>query len=514
MVKRGNAGDLSDRHQAACRLQKKRTPMSLNRREFLKRTGAGAALLAAGSGMLKSSAFAMNPVKFQATSDVSFVGSSSSGSRRQMIADVLEPWRATVAAGITGKSILIKPNLVFTGALAATHVDAIRGLLDFLRTITSAPIIIGECSTYSPISTLYTNNGYNALTTEYTGVSLMDLNNTGSMPSVSRHIWNTDFTTTTAIAVTSAFFNPDYYVIDICRPKTHNCMVMTGVNKNMLMAAPLTSIKQQMHGAIGWYTGQHTDEDKCLAWNIYQLGNLMYTGGTPALAVLDAWEGMEGEGPVSGTSVMQYCAVASIDPLAVDRLCAKLMGFSDTAIDPPDKATPSYTDPRVLVWLSNAGYGNYDLSRINFILGSLSSLETYVKSYVLNRNYTGTPSYETLWQGSSSPPSTILDSETGVKGSHYLDPKPFLTPQARETISGSRVTVNFSLPIGFPVRLGVFSLKGAVVRRLGGEYLIAGRYTRGWDCRDEHGSRVPAGRYIIKLEFGSRSMCDLISLAR
>jgi uncharacterized protein (DUF362 family) len=488
--------------------------MGLCRREFFKRTGVGAALLAAGSGMLKSSVFAMNPVKFQATSDVSFVGSSSSGTRRQMIIDVLEPWRATVAAGIVGKTILIKPNLVYTGALAATHVDALRGLLDFLRTITSAPIIIGECSAYSSLSTLYTNDGYNALTTEYTGVSLMDLNNTGSMPSVNRHIWNTDFSTTTSIAVTSAFFDPSYYVIDICRPKTHNCMVMTGLNKNMLMAAPLTSIKQQMHGAIGWYSGQHTDEDKCLAWNIYQLGNLMYTGGTPALAVLDAWEGMEGEGPVSGTSIMQYCAVAGIDPLAVDRLCAKLMGFSDTAIDPPDKATPSYTDPRVLVWLSNAGYGNYDLSKINFILGTLASLETYVRSYTLPVNYTGTTSYETRWQGSSSPPTTILDPETAVKESHYLDPKPFLVPQVRETMTGNNVTINFSLPVGFPIRLGIFNLQGAEVRRLGDEFLQSGRYTKVWDCCDDRGSRVPAGRYIVKLEFGSRSMCDLISLER
>jgi uncharacterized protein (DUF362 family) len=474
-------------------------------------------MIAAGAGMLKSSAFAMNPAKNQATSDVSFVGSSSSGTRRQMIADVLEPWRATVTAGIVGKTILIKPNLVYTGVLAATHVDAIRGLLDFLRTITSVPIIIGECSAYSPLSDLWTADGYNALTTEYADVSLMDLNNTGSMPSVNRDIWNTDFSTTTSIAVTSAFFSSSYYVISIARPKTHNCMVMTGVNKNMLMAAPLTSIKQQMHGAIGWYSGQHTNEDKCLAYNLYQLGNLIYTAGTPSFAVLDAWEGMEGNGPTSGTSYMQYCAVAGIDPLAVDRLCAKLMGFSDAATDPMDYNNPSYTDMRALLWLSNAGFGNYDLSKINFILGSLSSLSTYVHSYTLADNYRGTNTgdtthYETRWTG--GPPATILDPETAVKDSHYLDPKPFLTPQVRGVISGSEVTINFSLPVSFPIRLGIFNLQGAEVCRLGEEYLLAGRYTKVWDCRDSHGSRVRSGRYLIKLEFGSRSMCDLISLSR
>jgi uncharacterized protein (DUF362 family) len=483
--------------------------MSLNRREFLKRTGAGAALMVAGSGLMQKGAFAVNP-RYQATSDVSFVGSSSSGTRRQMIIDVLEPFRTTVAAGIVGKNILIKPNIVAsTPVLCATHVDAMRGLLDFLRSITSAPIIIGECPANGTPG--WAAVGFNALTSEYTGITLMDLGNTASMPAVTRHIWNTDFTTTKSISISSAMVDPSYYVISICRPKTHNCMVLTGVNKNILMGAPLVASKQLMHGQAGWYSGQHTDEDKCLAYNLFQLANVIYTSGAPALAVLDAWEGMQGEGPVSGSSIMQYCAVASIDPLAVDRLCAKLMGFSDTATDPMNKATPSYTDARALVWISNAGLGNYDLSKINFINGTLANLTTYVKSYALPTNYTGTPSYETMWTG--GPPTTILDA-VGVMNSHYLDPKPFMMPQVRETITGDKVTVSFSLPIEFPIRLGIFNLQGAEIRRLGYDLLPGGRYTVVWDRRDDHGSRVPAGRYIIKLEFGSRSMCDMISLAR
>jgi uncharacterized protein (DUF362 family) len=498
--------------------------MNLGRRDFLKMSGAGAAMLAAGSGMLKTnSAFAMNPVMNQATSDVSFVGSSSSGARRQMIADVLAPWASTVTAAISGKTaVIVKPNLVYWGSaglVGVTHPDAVRGCIDFIRSISSSiPIIIGECSASASISTIWSNAGYNALTTEFTGVTLMDLNNTGSMPSVDKHIWNTDFSTTVSIPITSAFVDSNYYVISVTRPKTHNCMVITGVNKNMLMAAPLTSYKQQMHGQIGWYSGQHTDEDKCLAWNIYQLGNVIYATGTPGLAVLDAWEGLEGDGPVNGTSIMQYCAVAGIDPLAVDRLCAKLMGLSDTAIDPPNPATPSYTDPRVLVWLSNAGFGNYDLSKINFILGDVTSLTSYVKNYTLAPNYLGTNTgdtnhYETRWLYGSNPPSTILDA-TAVKRSLYQDPKPFLMPHVNEEIRGNQVKIQFSLPVEFPISLGIYNLHGAEIRRLGHELLPAGRYSVDWDGRDSHGARVPAGRYMIKLGFGSRSMCNQISLVR
>jgi uncharacterized protein (DUF362 family) len=520
---------------------KERHTMSVNRREFLKRAGAGAALLAGGSSVLHGGAFAMNPATVQGKSDVSFVGSSSSGTRRKMIADVLEPWRSKVTAGIAGKTIIIKPNLVCLSmgmglggsdkTMPVTHVDAIRGLIDFLRSISaSVPIIVGDCPALADISNIFSGAGYTALTTEYSGVTLMDLGDTSTMPTVNQNIWTPDFSTTVAIPVISAFTDSKYYIISICRPKTHNCMIMSGVNKNILMAAPLLSapgyttgspngtainIKNLMHGKSGWSSGKNPDENKCLSYNLFQLANVIYPKGAPALSVLDAWEGMEGEGPVDGKSVMQYCAVASTDPLAVDRLSAKLMGFSDTAVDPANKATPSYTDMRALVWISNAGLGNYDLSKINFILGSFDALNGFVKSYTLHSNYTGTAkdstSYETEWTG--GPPPRVLDP-AAVKDSRYLDPKPFLVPQVSKAIRGGDVNINFSLPVGFGVRLGVFNLQGAEVRRLGDSFLPAGRYTVVWNGCDNRGSRVSAGNYIIKLKFGSRAMCDKISLVK
>lgn len=499
--------------------------MQENRRSFLKKAGIGAAMLTAAPGMLKSSVFAMNASKAEAISDVSFVGSSASGTRKKMITDVLEPWRTKVAEGIKNKTVLIKPNMVYwsTGStdpsLALTHVDAIRGLLDFLRSINSTiPIIIGECSPDPTISSMWSKAGYSALTSEYTGVTLMDLNKTDVIKSVDRLIWTTDFSTTTSIPISSAFVDPKYYVISICRPKSHNCMIMTGVNKNILMAAPLNtatiggasvSPKQIMHGKNGWYTGKQPNENKCLSYNLFQLAHAIYPNGAPALSVLDAWEGMEGEGPISGTSIMQYCALAGTDPLAVDRLMAKLMGFSDTATNPINKTAPSYTDMRPLVWISNAGFGNYDLNKINFIKGSLNDLQNFVKKYTLSINYTGDPSYETDWVG--GPPSVISDP-SAVKDSRYLDPIPLLMPQMHKIIRTDEIAINFSLPVSYGITLSIHNLQGREVRKFGSENLLSGRYTVMWNRRDNNGNRVPAGRYIIKLAFGSRSMCDQISL--
>jgi uncharacterized protein (DUF362 family) len=479
---------------------------------MLKAVGAtGAGVLIAGPAVLKSSAFGAYPAP--ATSDVSFVGSSSSGTRRQMIIDVLTPFQTQIAAGIAGKNIIIKANCVYNNVLCATHVDALRGLLDFLRNTigTTQPIVIADASAYSispGTSQVFTVCGYPALTTEYSGVTLLDLNSTAQMPSATRHIWTVDLAGTQAIAVSTAFLDQNNYVISICRPKTHNGLTMTGTVKNICMAMPLTVDKHYMHGGAT-VTGQSTGEDKCLSYNVFQLANLFGPLGLPNLAVLDAWEGMEGQGPVSGTSIMQYCAVAGMDFLAVDRLAAKLMGFSDTATEPMNKATPSYTDMRYLVWMSNAGLGNYDLAKINFIHGSLTELTPYIKSYTLNTNYTGTPSYETMWAG--GPPTSLLDP-SGVRESRFLDPKPFLAPQARQASGANGVKIDFSLPVGFRVDLGIYNLQGTQIRNLGQENLPSGRYSRVWDCRDNNGARVTPGRYIIRLRFDSREVCDQLSL--
>lgn len=507
--------------------------MGVNRREFLKRTGAGAAIIIGGSELLKKGALAATKAPSAEKSDVSFVGSSATGTRRKMIKDVLEPWKAKVTAEIAGKTIIIKPNLVCLNTwgmqggdqtLPVTHIDAIRGLIDFIRSIsTTVPIIVGDISavatTGNDFTSITTGAGYTTLATEFSGVSLKDLSDTTVFPPVNHSIWTPDFTTTTTIPISSAFTDPKYYVISITRPKTHNCMIMTGINKNILMAASLlnatvdgkkVNIKNIIHGKDGWSSGKDKDENKCLSYNLFQLANILYPNKTPALSVLDAWEGMEGDGPVTGTSVMQYCAVAGTDPLAVDRLSAKLMGFSDTPTDPVNKEAPSYTDMRMLVWMSNAGLGNYDLNKINFILGSQSDLEKCVKSYKLHSNYTGNPSYETNWTG--GPPSKVLD-KTSVLNSRYLDPKPLLVPQV-EKFNNDHVTINFSLPIEHTIELGIFNLRGIEVRSLGKEFLSAGRYSMVWDGRDNSGASVPSGKYVIKMKTGSQVVCDHVSISR
>jgi uncharacterized protein (DUF362 family) len=67
--------------------------------------------------------------------------------------------------------------------------------------------------------------------------------------------------------------------------------------------------------------------------------------------VIDGLEGMEGDGPVSGTPVPSRIAIASLDYVAADRVGVEAMGI----------------DPRwvgYLQYCEQVGIGNYDISKI------------------------------------------------------------------------------------------------------------------------------------------------------
>jgi len=152
--------------------------MSINRRQFLKNASIGTAGIVGATSMLKTgSAFASYPCAN--TSDVSFVGGDATytGGRKQMIKDVVTPFQSVIAAAITaGKKIVLKPNCVSNNVLCATHVDALAGLIEFIRTINSTvPIAICEASA-TTTTTVFNTAKYNTLTSTYTGITLVDLN--------------------------------------------------------------------------------------------------------------------------------------------------------------------------------------------------------------------------------------------------------------------------------------------------------------------------------------------------
>ena len=90
----------------------------------------------------------------------------------------------------------------------------------------------------------------------------------------------------------------------------------------------------------------------------------------PHLAIIDGFEGMEGNGPIGGTPVDHRVCVAGTDWLAADRVGIELMGI--------DFAKVGY-----LNYCSQAGLGETDLKRIEVVVEPIAR---HVKTYKLANN--------------------------------------------------------------------------------------------------------------------------------
>jgi uncharacterized protein (DUF362 family) len=120
---------------------------------------------------------------------------------------------------------------------------------------------------------------------------------------------------------------------------------------------------------------QGTRSDKAIAhgsgfrginYNIFALSRQLH----PHLSVIDGFEGMEGNGPNSGTPVDHRICVASTDWFAADRVAIELMGIDFSKVG-------------YLNFCAQTGSGAADLSKIE-IIGE--NIDSHRKIYKLNDN--------------------------------------------------------------------------------------------------------------------------------
>ena len=327
----------------------------LKRRDILKAFGAGALGLVAGHKILEpapSCAAVGSPLVqkdgiYKTQAPPAKVALIKGNDRREITYQALKRIEDQILPAIGNKNILIKPNFVVTTRqLAATHVDAVRGILDFLKPRYKGQIIVGE-STISREGTFhgYENYGYMPLEKEY-NVKLIDLN---KQPFQYRYVIGKAHRPT-PIRIIATFLDPDLYIISAAKMKTHDRVVATLSLKNVLLGSPLndykTNDKWLMHAD---YTFRR---DSLLHYNMFTLAQEIY----PDLGVIDGFEAMEGNGPTGGTPVDARLALASTDPLAMDTLATKLMGFDPTQI-------------MYLTAFAEAGMGQGNLDKIE-VLGT------------------------------------------------------------------------------------------------------------------------------------------------
>lgn len=144
------------------------------------------------------------------------------------------------------RRILVKPNFVSTDCqLAATHVDAVRAVLGFIRDHYDGSIVVAEGAALSSTWEGYRKFGYELLADEY-GAGLIDLNDGDDTVPV--RVYNRRLRPMT-VHLARAVVEADYR-ISVGPPKTHDLVIVTLSIKNMVMGALVNPQAARRSGGV------------------------------------------------------------------------------------------------------------------------------------------------------------------------------------------------------------------------------------------------------------------------
>ncbi|MEO8596024.1 MAG: DUF362 domain-containing protein [Candidatus Solibacter sp.] len=372
-----------------------------SRRNFLHLAGAGALAGAASQNTVYGQADIPPAVPgpsiypYESRSQVSLVKGED---RRKNVIEALNAIDKEIAPLLKRKKyVAIKVNNVYgNNQLCATHVDAIRGILDYLAPRFKGPVMIVESSAGETLQG-FENYHYPQLIGEYKrfNLKLVDLNGEEQheiFPIVDGNV------RPVPVRLAGRLLDPDAFIISSAMLKTHNAVVATMSIKNMAMGAPLRRTgtapfddKRMMHAQTGGF-GRGGGQGGRGAGQAGARGTAPTPGqgappagarggapqagrgvtrGAPfhamnynvamvakklskswGVALIDGFEGMEGNGPASGTPVPMRVAIASTDFLAADRVGLETMGIPQHAVG-------------YLQYAAQLGVGQFDLAKID-----------------------------------------------------------------------------------------------------------------------------------------------------
>jgi uncharacterized protein (DUF362 family) len=320
------------------------TPLRFSRREMLR----FAAIAPACAPLLAQTAA-------PSRSTVSLVKGDS---RRKNITDALTAIDDQIRPVLrTKKYVAIKVNNVsVTNQLAASHADAIHGILDYLQPRFKGPVRLVESSAGDTMVG-FENFKYTRVAQERK-IELIDLNREAKYKIVP--MINYDLHAQPC-RMAARLFDPDAYIINACMLKTHNVVVATLSIKNMSLGAPLHGVGERWNDKRVVHNGLRQTQ-----YNIFLGAQAMkpYWGAT----VIDGYEGMEGNGPSSGNPVASRIAIASTDYVAADRVGVEAMGIK-----------PEWMG--YLNFCADFGIGEFDLNKIDIRGEKVASV---VKKYQLH----------------------------------------------------------------------------------------------------------------------------------
>lgn len=311
--------------------------LRMDRRKFLGGMSAGVVgSVLAGQHLPVAQARAATQDDVQEPTQVALVKGDD---RRRNVLESLRAVEKEIRESIGSRQVVIKPNFVTTGKqLAATHVEAVMGILDFLKPFYQKTVVIAESPAGAPAVKGYENYGYTKLTSTY-DISLDELDTDRYK---TFRVLDTRLRPV-PIRMARMLCDPDFYIISAAVMKTHNAVVATLGLKNVVVGGALKfgrrSDKRQFHQGT-----------KLINYNMFLIAQHV----CPDLTVIDGFQGMEGNGPCGGNAVDSRVAVAGTDVVATDRIALEVMGVD-------------FADVGYLNYCADAGLGQGDRSRIEVV---------------------------------------------------------------------------------------------------------------------------------------------------
>ena len=297
------------------------------------------------------------------TTNATKVGLAKTGRRRANVYEALNNIREDITPKVC-EQVLLKPNfLSSTNQLASSHVDVMRGALDFLLSTPQPPkeVIIAEGANESFSGEAFQIFGYEALQAEYDiPIRLVDLHQETEW--VETRVFLSGREEDTVRMPKTVLDCP--CTISVAIAKTHDAGVVTLAMKNMIMGTLHKEDRIKMHGYHSHGDRVLPREAQTLNINLLRLSRYL----KPDIAIVDGTVGLQGNGPGGTNSVPLGIAVASGDVFAADAVTSKTMGF-----EPLEIGLFRYAD--------ELGYGTADLSQIEIVGPSVEDVAIAFKPH-------------------------------------------------------------------------------------------------------------------------------------
>lgn len=230
---------------------------------------------------------------------------------RQVIGKLGEDFKKKVKEA---KKIFVHPNLVSnSNQSAATHVEAVRGVLDHISLITDKQILIGDAG-YHDTKKAFENFDYHSL--ERSGnIKLVDLNDDET---IETYAYTTDMEKR-PIGFSKTVAESDLNIV-VIPAKMHSYYTVSLSLKTHIVGGMV--VDKSPFGIYARWPWLHTGYRQAhltLAENYLKL---------PAqLVIIDGTSAMQGNGPASGEEIDLGWVLTSFEPVAADFVAAYLMGF-------------------------------------------------------------------------------------------------------------------------------------------------------------------------------------------